>query len=265
MKKIIVFTLVFVALAVSCNFNVLTWTNSDNADTIQIKRYDRVQSRYLTTGDFAALQEMNTIYTKETRALIEDVVKLGSVADDNINKHLLEFFRDSTLQNVIFAAESEFADISDLNDELRSAFTILQDQFPGLKVPKFYAQISAFNESIIVDDNDVGISLDKYLGSDYPAYLRFYDAEQRKTMTRRYIVPDCIVFYLWSVYTPQNLNGISQYERDMQIAKFMWIADFVTKKHIFDTPYTDKVGADMRKHPRTTLAELLEINDFDQF
>mgnify|MGYP004448910637 CR=1 FL=1 len=241
MKKIIVFTLVFVALAVSCNFNVLTWTNSDNADTIQIKRYDRVQSRYLTTGDFAALQEMNTIYTKETRALIEDVVKLGSVADDNINKHLLEFFRDSTLQNVIFAAESEFADISDLNDELRSAFTI------------------------IVDDNDVCISLDKYLGADYPAYLRFYDAEQRKTMTRRYIVPDCIVFYLWSVYTPQHLHGLSQYERDMQIAKFMWIADFVTKKHIFDTPYTDKVGAYMRKHPRTTLAELLEINDFDQF
>ena len=37
--------------------------------------HDILEYRYLTTGDFSALQSMNTEYPIETRTLIEDVIK----------------------------------------------------------------------------------------------------------------------------------------------------------------------------------------------
>lgn len=253
------------AVMAACDFNVMRWQGQSNTDSLKIQRYDRVQSRYLTTGDFAALQEMNTVYTRETRALIENVLRLGSVAEADINKRLLEFYRDSTLQNVIYAAESEFADMEDLNKELRAAFVTLHEQIPDMRIPKFYAQIGAFDESIIIDDYDVGISLDKYLGPDYPAYQRFYDKEQRKTMKRDYIVPDCIVFYLWSLYPPQNMYMLTQYERDMHIGKFMWVANSVTKKIRFKSESVDKVDKFMRQNPKVTIPQLLKMQTFQRF
>ena len=73
--------MVLFAILTGCDFNVMHWHAQSTADSIKIQRYDRVESRYLTTGDFAALQEMNTVYTRETRALIENVLRLGSVAE----------------------------------------------------------------------------------------------------------------------------------------------------------------------------------------
>ena len=41
-------------------------------------------------------------------------------------------------------------------------------------IPMIYTQISAFNESIVLSDSVLGISLDKYMGEDYPLYKRFF-------------------------------------------------------------------------------------------
>jgi hypothetical protein len=48
----------------------------DESD-IAVDRYDRIQSLYLTTSDFSALQQMNTVYPMQTRTLIEDILRIG--------------------------------------------------------------------------------------------------------------------------------------------------------------------------------------------
>ena len=48
----------------------LTSEEEDNGNIVEIERYDRLEYRYLTTGDFSALQQMNTEYPMETRTLI---------------------------------------------------------------------------------------------------------------------------------------------------------------------------------------------------
>ena len=68
---------------------------------LAIDRYDRVQTLYLTTGDFSALQQMNTVYPTQTRTLIEDVIRIGKVNDPEINMKFLRFYQDSTLQSLI--------------------------------------------------------------------------------------------------------------------------------------------------------------------
>lgn len=260
-KKLSFLYSVFVVILVACDFSMPKLVSHDPVDSLKIQRYDRVESRYLTTGDFAALQEMNTVYPTQTRALIEDLLKLGSVSDPDINKRLLDFYQDSTLQNVIYAAESEFADMTDINEGIRKSFEKLVKEVPGLQIPTFYAQIGSFDQSIVVDDKAIGISLDKYLGKNYPTYLRFYDEEARESMSREYIVHDCIIFYLLSQYPVSRFEGLSQQARDMNLGKFFYAANYLTGRKLLETPSSKTIEQFMKKHPSFTLAQLLALQD----
>lgn len=246
----------------ACQWTAMKVGGMDPIDSIQVVRYDRVEARYLTTGDFAALQEMNTAYPTQTRALIEDLLRLGDVSDININRDLLNYFQDNTLQDVVYAAESEFADMDDINKELQSAFARLRKEIPNCVIPVFYAQIGAFQQSIVVDDDAIGISLDKYLGEDFPHYERFYEKSQRATMTRKFIVPDCLVFYLLSQYSFPDYDNCGQDVRDMHMGIIMWITNQILDKEIFESLFTKKVDAYMKRNPEMTIRKLLELGDY---
>ena len=110
---------------------------SDESDMeIVVDRYDRIQSLYLTTGDFSALQQMNTAYPTQTRTLIEDVLRIGKVNETDINMKFLRFYQDSTLQMLINEAEQQYANMDDINQGLTTAFTFLKSNIPNVEVPK---------------------------------------------------------------------------------------------------------------------------------
>ncbi len=253
-----------VACLSACDVSPFHLDKRDAIDSIEVARFDRVEARYLTTGDFSALQEMNTSYPMQTRALIEDLLQLGSVSDINISGTLLDFFQDSTLQAIVFAAESQYADMDALTKELRSAFRNLKKVFPKAEIPKFYAQIGALTQSIVVDNNAIGISLDKYLGADFPAYERFYDSGQRAAMTSHNIVPDVMVFYLLSRYGMFEYARTSQRWRDVNTSIVMYVANKLTGRNAFQNEYIDRVAAYMRKHPDMSLKTLLEMTDYSE-
>lgn len=261
-KLLIIYVIVIVSVLVGCDFTMSSSKKYDAIDSIEILRYDRVEARYLTTGDFAALQEMNTIYPTQTRALIEDLLKLGTVNNVNINKNMLEFFQDSTLQNIIHAAESEFADMSDLDKGLKAAFKNLKKEIPNIEIPVFYAQIGSLDQSIVVDDNAIGISLDKYLGKNYPTYLRFYDESMRESMSREYIVPDCVLFFLISKYGLQNVSEASQHDRDINMGIMMYVANKVVEHKVYKSPFVDRVVRYMKKHQGLSIRNILELADY---
>lgn len=255
--------LVFVAcLLTGCDWAAMTVGGGDSIDSIQIVRYDRVEARYLTTGDFAALQEMNTAYPTMTRVLIEDLLRLGDVSDININRDLLNFFQDSTLQDVVYAAESEFADMEDINTDLRLAFGNLRSELPDMQMPQFYAQIGAFQQSIVVDDYAIGISLDKYLGEDFQHYARFYDKAQRQTMTREFIAADSMVFYLLSRYYLDDHDRTSQNVRDMHMGVIMWVTNKMLERKVFDSPFIKRVEKYMDNHKDVSVKQLLDMKDY---
>ena len=176
MKKIYYILFAVMMLCIACEIKLKPNDNAQNK--IEVVRYDRLQSRYLTTGDFSALQEMNTEYAIETRTLIENVLKLGAVYEPDINSRFLNFYQDTLLQTVISAAETQYANMEDINKSFTNAFSKAKKTLPGFIVPKIYTQIGAFDQSIIVGDTIIGISLDKYLGEDYPAYIKFKSSTQ---------------------------------------------------------------------------------------
>jgi len=250
--------LVSLLLCVGCEFRLKSDSGSKQSYLVEVVRYDRVECRYLTTGDFAALQQMNLDYPMETRTLIEDMLQLGDVSDPGINSKFLAFYQDTVLQSLISDAELQYADMSDINKKLSEAFEKLRELVPDMKLPLVYSQVGALNQSIVVGDGAIGISLDKYLGEDYPLYGKFYSPSQRKGMSRDYIVPDCLCFYLLSRYPLRKHDFRSQHDKDLHVAKMMWTVNKVTGREFFNAKYVDKVDELMRKKPHITVEELLK-------
>lgn len=239
-------TIVFVSTA--CELKLKQFGEDSRSTLIEIQRYDRLESRYLTTGDFSALQQMNIDYPMETRTLIEDVLQLGEVNTPGINSKFLQFYQDTTLQIIITDAEMQFANVSDISKQLNKAFGRLRKLSPNVVIPTVYLQIGALNQSVVIGNSSIGISLDKYLGKDYPLYARFYTEEQCAQMTREHIVPDCLFFYMLSLYPLKNYEVRTQYERDLHVGKIMWMVNSLLDKPFFSTKYVEKVERYVRKN-----------------
>ena len=259
MRRIYILLLAVMLVCIGCEWRL---TSSDDKQEVRVavERYDRSQSLYLTTGDFSALQQMNTVYPQQTRTLIEDVLKIGHVNDSEINLKFLAFYQDSTLQTLLAEAEQQYANMDDINQQLSEAFQRLRELLPQIEKPVVYAQIGSLDQSVIVGNGLLGISLDKYLGSDFPLYQREeygYTDEQLKVMTRQYIVPDCIGFYLLSLYPIPNDSKLSRFETDMHIGKVQWVVNQAMNKTFFNTLYTRNVGYFMKKNPNITVDEML--------
>lgn len=247
----------------SCEFKLKPNDDSDSAAHIRIERYDRLQSRYLITGDFSALQQMNTEYPIETRTLVEKMLQIGEVDEHDINEKFLRFYQDSTLQTIINDASLEYANVDDLNKQFQRTFGKLKAWLPDMPIPRIYAQIGALDQSIVVGDRMIGISLDKYMGSNYPIYRRFnYSREQLRTMVRSYIVPDAANFYLLSLYPMENYDLRSQLEKDLHMGKVMWVVNKAVGKNMFNTEYVNMIDRYMAKHADVTISQLLDSDDY---
>lgn len=266
MRKIYALLMSAMLCCLGCQWQ-FSATGDEQDTNVSVERYDRIQSLYLTTGDFSALQQMNTGYPQQTRALIEDVLRIGQVNEPEINVKFLNFFQDTTLQTLIASSEQQYANMDDINQDLTSAFGRLRDMLPNLAVPQIYAQIGSLDQSIIVGDGMLGISLDKYLGADYPLYQRpdyGYTEGQRRMMTREYIVPDCIGFYLLSLYPMPTNQQLTQLERDLHIGKVQWVVNQSMDRTVFNTLYTRTVGHYMKRHPQVTVEQLLKNNNYKE-
>ena len=266
MRKVYCLLLAILLGCISCEWQ---FKSPDEVDgVIVVERYDRIQSLYLTTGDFSALQQMNTVYPMQTRTLIEEVLRIGKVDDQEINSKFLHFFQDSTLQALIAETEQQYANMDEINSRLTDAFRYLREIIPNMEMPAVYAQIGSLDQSVIVGNNTIGICLDKYLGSDYPLYQRpeyGYTPEQLQMMTREYIVPDCVGFYLLSLYPMPMNRPLSQLERDIHIGRIQWVVNKAMGEEVFRTLYVKMIDRYMRHHQNTTVDQLLGNDNYSVF
>lgn len=208
-KYYFLFLIIVCMLFASCRMSKGEAVESVEEDGISVIRYDKLLDEYVRFNSFTALQKMNTEYMHPTKLLIEDVLAIGAVNDDHILQRLRTFYSDTTLLHLMADVETKYADLSDIEEQLTHGFRKLKKEIPALEIPTVYSQISALNESVVVADTLLGISLDKYMGEDYPLYKRFYYGYQRHSMRPDRIVPDCFMFYLMSQYPFPIENGRS--------------------------------------------------------
>ena len=255
-QKVYVILVVLMFVCIGCQWQWKPAETDASGRRIGIQRFDRIEMLYLTTGDYSALQQMNTYFPTETRMLIEDMLHLGQVDDPDINTKFLFFFQDSTLRQMLNDVQQQFNNMDDVDEQLSLAFKRLKEAIPDIAVPVVYTQIGSFDQSIIVSGGSLGVSLDKYLGVDYPFYAEHYSEQERKLMHRDMIVPDCMSFYLLSIYPMPK--GHTQADRDRHMGRIMWTVNRMMQKQVFDNDYVDAASTYMHHHPRTSIHELLQ-------
>ena len=260
-RQLFVLALLLMAVCMGCQWQAEKAEEHDQEQDVVIERYDRIESMYLSMADFAALHQMRTDYPVQTRTLIENVLQLGPVNDPEINNRLLVFFQDSTLQALVAEVERQYKDVGDLNKQLTKAFRRLSKLFPEIQLPHVYTQIGSLDQSIVVTDSLLGISLDKYLGADHPIYLRYgYTEQQRSMMTREYIVPDCLGFYLLSLYPLTDAESLSDEQHLWHMSKIQSVVNQVMGIRIFSNEYIEKLDDYMKLHPEISTAKMLLLD-----
>ncbi len=238
MYKIYAILLVVMLACLGCEWRLRHDLRNNETDMF-VERYDKWEAFFLTTGDFSAMQEMLTQYPLQTRRLIEDVLQLGKVEDANIKTRFYNYFQDSTLQMLIAEVDDQYGEMDELDGQLEHAFVRLHELVPEAEVPSVYTQISSLDQSICVGDGVLGISLDKYLGADYPLYVKYgYTDRQRSMMVRDFIVPDCLSFYLLSLF-PFKADATKE-QRDEHMGCIQFIVNEVLNSQVFDNEHVTK-------------------------
>ena len=185
---------------------------------VKIHRYDRLQFEASALNSFTSLQKMNMNFPHATKLLIEDVLALGSVDDEKINDRLCAYYSDTSLVNLMLDVEDKYKDLGSFEKELTKGFLYLKKRIPSFTIPLV--------QSVVVSDSLIGISLDKYMGEDYPMYKRYYYNYQRASMNPERIVPDCLSFYLLSLYPfPWERNHRTLFDLMMYRGKIAWITE----------------------------------------
>ena len=125
------------------------------------------------------------------------VIGLGDPSDEKWKSALILFATDLRNLELWDEVKRVWPDNEPLRQELENAFRHYKFYFPGRVVPEVITCISVFNNSIIINDSLLMISLDRYLGSDSEYYppLGIFSYQARK-MTPAYTVPDCM--YAWA-------------------------------------------------------------------
>lgn len=256
MRQLYVILLFVIVFCAGCQWQKDASGDAGHSDEFAIERYDRVESLYLREADFAALQQMKTEFPAETRMLIENVLQIGAVDEPDINTRFLLFFQDSTLQTLLADVERQYASMDDIDRQLGDAFKRLQGMLPDVDVPRVYAQIGSLDQSVIVGDGMLGVSLDKYLGADHPLYLRYgYSDTQRSMMTRQYIVPDCLGFYLLSLYPlPADTSEVARFRH---MGRIQHVVNRAMNRRFFTNEHVRQAEPLLSPHTGRTLDSLL--------
>ena len=243
---------------IGCQWQMRPSAEPTSEPCVTLERYDQVEGLFLATGDIAAFGRMNTDYPIQTRTLVEDVLQLGPAGEPQMKSKLYDFFQDSTLQCLLADVERVYSSMDDIDAELNAAFSALHEMLPSLRMPSVYTQVSSLDQSVIVSDTLLGISLDKYLGSDYPLYLKYgYTEQQRAMMTRDFIVPDCVSFYLLSSYPLSAEREQVVAERHRHMGRIQYVVNRALGREVFDNEFVQAARHAVQKNSNLSMEQLL--------
>ena len=201
MKKDFSLLLLLVFALVACAPEKRKADISDSDLEVKIGRFDQ---------DFWAMNHQNipkelahldSLYPDILPVYLERIVQFGKVEDSVTVITLQKFFADTSVVHLYTDALHTYEDVKPIERDLTQAFRRVHYFFPDKKIPRFYMHVSGLNQSAVVGDGFISLSIDNYLGVDYPLYERLGIYNYlRQNMCSEKVVPDYIVAWLTSEF-----------------------------------------------------------------
>lgn len=129
------------------------------------------------------------------------VIGIGLPENISFLSNLSDFFLYGDEQNLFNSVWEKFPIEQDfLTKELTNAFEHYLYYFGNDTIPRIYTCVSGFNVSVFTSDKIIGISLDKYLGSDFRPYNQMFEKYLVRRMDKRYIAVDVMKAYAMQTF-----------------------------------------------------------------
>lgn len=194
MKNIIYVCLLLIMAVAACSGT--TKESKKDEQKITIKRFDKDVYSYLQQPDSSTEQFLINEYPTLLPAF-------GRIAMDDsdpttIFPSMRNYFSNDVLLKIYKDALLEFNDVSAYEDELNVANNLVSQYFAGQSLPELAMHVSGFRENVIILNNLISISIDKYLGSNYSEYSEFFRPYERQQMQSKYVVRDYLKAWLMS-------------------------------------------------------------------
>ncbi|MDR1407120.1 MAG: gliding motility protein GldB [Tannerella sp.] len=188
--------LLTVCLLVGCHRS--DTVRGGNDTTIHIHRFDKDLFRLISSGT----PVFDAQFTTEYGAMLK-VVGLGLFGREDTHSadfqdRLINYYAEPALYRLYEEALEKYDCIESLEAELGRGFARLHAVFPAMQIPAVYMHVSGLGQNLLVDDSLLSISIDKYMGADYPLY-RLYPLP-RQRMNPENIVVDYLTAWLLSEY-----------------------------------------------------------------
>lgn len=167
--------------------------------SITIVRFDKA---LMNVSRDSALQDVRVLYDEYEDFMpvfAENILGINSDDTLYLADALPQFLADTTYGFAETNAEvqRQFADISDIQEQLDDAFTKIHYLYNDLPLPMVYFFISGFNASILFMDDDMAVGTDMYLGSDWKYYNQVVYQYQKQNMRKECVPIDVVSAYLF--------------------------------------------------------------------
>jgi len=169
------------------------YKTNESAQNFNIIRFDTDLYKYLT-------QNKSDSFLQDHKGFLDvfgaGILAIGNTDSADFYLRLKDFFSEPTLMGIYKDEQEKFADLKKINRELSNGLYVLLQNFPQIKPPKVYMHVSGFGRNVVVTDDILSLSADKYLGSDYPVYQNHFYDYQRRLMSPDRIVPDYLLGFM---------------------------------------------------------------------
>lgn len=165
-----------------------------------IQRFDKDLYRLIESGDTTLQDTLLMRYPDMLDIIGKGILNLRSVQEPNFFGKLRQFYSEPTLRGLYRDAITRYDSIGDIEQTLGQAFAYLKINFPTMQIPAVYMHVSGLNQNVLVGDSLLSLSIDKYMGEEYPLYQNFFYESQRRKMCRERVISDYLTGWLMSEY-----------------------------------------------------------------
>ncbi|MDR1591879.1 MAG: hypothetical protein LBS16_03220 [Prevotellaceae bacterium] len=226
---------------------------------VEIGRFDK-DFWALKGSDYAVtLPALQAKYPDFLPVYLEHILEFGSVEDSLTRVELARFFADTTVAHLYTDALTAYEHVDDIEKKLTDAFRRGHYFFPNLPIPKCYMHASGLNQSVVIGDGFISLSIDNYLGTDYPIYQGVIYNYLIRNMIRSKAPSDYVIAWLSSEFPFSPTSG-QLLEELIYHGKIMYLTSILMpdeKEHLL-IGYTEAQWSWCKKYERDMWMTLIE-------
>jgi gliding motility-associated lipoprotein GldB len=229
-RTLVIITLFLAALVCSCKKNRLDIKVPELKEKPIFVRFDKK-----LFGLSPDNLQQEALKIRETDPQFFDLftnqmIRIGNYNDSAFFQELNRFIADTMIQGVRKTVEKEFPDFSNTEKDIDKAFGYYNYYFPEKPLPKIYTCISGFNQSIVIAENIIGVSLDKYLGRNNQYYEMLGTANYLKLKMDRSRIPVDIMYGLATSEFEKNQDESTLLSYMIHEGKLLYFIDAMFPK-----------------------------------